>query len=78
MLGMHALALIGLAALADRLPTRPLLVSGGAFIAGMVLFVGAVLLRAIAGVAPGPVAPAGGVLLIGGWIALLVASLPRR
>ncbi len=70
MAGWHALALIGAGALAKQLPRRPLAVAIGLFIAGLVLFCGSVLTRAFFGLSVGPVAPIGGVALIGGWLVL--------
>lgn len=70
MAGWHALALIGAAALAQRLPQRPLAAAVALFIAGLVLFCGSVLMRAFLGLSLGPIAPIGGAALIGGWLVL--------
>ncbi|MFN6998608.1 DUF423 domain-containing protein [Elioraea tepidiphila] len=75
---MHALALLAVALLLARWAGAAVRLAGWAFLAGTVLFCGAVLLRALAGVSLGPVAPLGGSLLIGGWVALFVAALTRR
>ncbi|MEJ8568408.1 DUF423 domain-containing protein [Elongatibacter sediminis] len=71
MLGFHALALLGIAALVDRHGSLWLAGSALAMVAGCVLFSGTLLLRA-AGLAllPGVLAPVGGVLLMAGWVAL--------
>ena len=45
--------------------------------AGLLLFGGALLLRAFAGVSLGPVAPLGGLLVMAGWLALGVAAWRR-
>lgn len=45
--------------------------------AGLLLFGGALLLRAFAGLSLGPVAPTGGVLMMAGWLALAVAAWRR-
>ncbi len=75
MAGWHALALIGAAALAQRLPQRPLAAAVALFIAGLVLFCGSVLTRAFLGLSVGPIAPIGGVALIGGWLVLAYTAL---
>lgn len=67
---VHALAL-GLSA---RLPAPT--IAGGLFVAGVLLFSGTLYAMALG--APrwlGAVTPLGGVALIGGWIAVLVAAL---
>jgi len=71
LLGWHAPALLA-AGLWGRSALAPAL-----WCAGLLLFGGALLLRALAGVSLGPVAPAGGVLLMAGWIALGVAAWRR-
>lgn len=71
LLGWHAPALIGLA-----LWQRGSLVAG-LLLGGLVLFSGAVLLRAFAGVSLGPVAPIGGLTMIGGWLLLAVLAWRR-
>lgn len=45
--------------------------------AGLLLFGGAVLLRAFAGVSLGWTAPAGGILLTAGWLLVALAALRR-
>jgi uncharacterized membrane protein YgdD (TMEM256/DUF423 family) len=76
---LHALALVGLAALAGRgLPERCLRLAGWCFAAGTLLFSGALYARALLG-APLflPIAPVGGVLLMLGWAFLLSAAFKR-
>jgi uncharacterized membrane protein YgdD (TMEM256/DUF423 family) len=75
---MHALALLAVALLLARWGGAALRLAGLAFLVGTLLFCGAVLLRALAGVSLGPVAPLGGSLLIIGWLALLAAAATRR
>ena len=76
MQGWHALALIGTGLLAARGGrTRLVNLAGCAFLAGMVLFCGAVWSGAAGGMHLGPVAPAGGVLLMAGWLLLAAAAL---
>jgi uncharacterized membrane protein YgdD (TMEM256/DUF423 family) len=77
MLGWHALALIATGLWAERRAGRLLPhLAGGAFALGLLLFCGGVL-GAVAGMRLGPVAPAGGLLLIAGWLLLLLAALRR-
>ncbi len=76
----HGLALIGVALLWDRAPggrisppPRSLKLAGWGFLAGSVLFSGALYVMGMTGLrALGAVVPVGGVLLLGGWAALLV------
>jgi len=75
---MHALALLAVALLLARWGGAALRLAGLAFLVGTLLFCGAVLLRALAGVSLGPVAPLGGSLLVVGWLALLAAAATRR
>ncbi len=75
---MHALALLAVALLLARWGSAAVRLAGLAFMAGTLLFCGAVLLRALAGLSLGPVAPLGGGLLILGWLALLAAAATRR
>lgn len=76
--GWHAAALLAVAALSGRWGGAPLRLAGAGLALGLVLFCGAVHLRALAGLSLGPVAPAGGALLIAGWLALLAAAVTRR
>jgi uncharacterized membrane protein YgdD (TMEM256/DUF423 family) len=74
MQGWHAAALILTGLLVARGGrVRLANVAGAAFLAGLLLFCGAVYAGALAGVHLGPVAPTGGVLLMAGWL-LLAAS----
>nr|WP_083965438.1 DUF423 domain-containing protein [Dokdonella koreensis] len=71
----HALALLGLAALAPALPARAVRGIAWAFAAGIVLFCGSLYLLALG--APrglGPLTPIGGLALIGGWAGLAWAA----
>lgn len=78
----HALALVGVAALVGRravsIAGAKLLNSAGAlFAAGTLLFCGSLYMQALVGLAPLPwAAPAGGTLLVLGWLALACAALP--
>ena len=52
---------------------------GGAVLAaGLFLFSAAVLMRVFTGVSLGPVAPIGGLAMMGGWLWLGVVALRRR
>jgi uncharacterized membrane protein YgdD (TMEM256/DUF423 family) len=76
MQGWHALALVACGIWSPRGGVLGHC-AGAAFALGLVLFCGAVYLLALAGVPTGPAAPAGGMLLILGWL-LLGASALRR
>jgi uncharacterized membrane protein YgdD (TMEM256/DUF423 family) len=76
----HALALAGVATLVrlDRNPVAPRLLAVAAwmFLAGIVLFCGALYLLAIHGPSPlGAVAPVGGISFMVGWAALAVVGV---
>lgn len=74
---IHALALFGVALLMQHWGARTsLLTSGALFALGVVLFSGSLYGLTFGG--PrwlGPVTPLGGLLMIGGWVALLFAAL---
>ncbi len=77
----HTLALMLVALLLQRNDTMAagLQLSGGLFIAGMLLFSGS--LYALALGAPkilGPLTPLGGLCLIGGWLTLLLTALKSQ
>ena len=69
LLGFHAPALLALG-----LWGRPARGGGAVLAAGLGLFCAAVLLRVFAGVSLGPVAPAGGLAMMAGWLWLAVAA----
>jgi uncharacterized membrane protein YgdD (TMEM256/DUF423 family) len=71
LLGWHAPALMA-AGLWGRSAWAP-----ACWVAGLALFGGALLLRAFAGVSLGPVAPAGGLLVMAGWVLLGIAAWRR-
>ena len=83
---VHGLALIGIALLWGRAPggrepapPRSLRLAGWGFLAGSVLFSGALYVMGMTGWrALGAVVPIGGVALLGGWAALLVYGLGLR
>ncbi len=77
MLLLHAAALIGTLALVQQgLVSRPGgLLAAAAFVLGAVLFAGDISLRTFAGHRLFPMAaPAGGTILIAGWLALAIAA----
>ncbi len=76
MLGWHAPALLAAGLLAER-RGRLAGIAGALLAAGLPLFAGAVLVRALGGVSLGPVAPAGGVALMAGWALLGLAAVRR-
>jgi uncharacterized membrane protein YgdD (TMEM256/DUF423 family) len=77
MQGWHALALLAVGIWAPR-GGRLVDAAGAAFVAGMVLFCGAVYLLGLASVSLGMVAPTGGVLLMIGWLLLGASALRGR
>lgn len=76
-LGWHAPALLAVGLMAQRLGGLLPRVAGGLMAVGVALFCGAVLLRALAGVSLGPVAPTGGVALMAAWLLLGLSALRR-
>jgi uncharacterized membrane protein YgdD (TMEM256/DUF423 family) len=77
----HALALLGVACLFALDPGRagwPLRLAAWCFLGGIVLFSFGLYLMGLAGLRSlGPTVPAGGMLFLAGWIALLVHALTR-
>ncbi len=72
---IHALALLMVAILNERKPSRILNRAGALFIAGAILFCGALYLLAIFNLKfMGALAPIGGLALIGGWGSLALAA----
>lgn len=81
----HALALLAVAIIYDRLPDRLVKWSGILFILGIILFSGSLyLLTALkineSGLTKiaGPITPAGGLVLVAGWLFLLIGVLKKR
>lgn len=71
----HALALLGVALLAARVPGAALTWAGWLFVAGTLLFSGSLYALALTGVrALGAVTPVGGVAFLAGWLALALAA----
>lgn len=75
---IHALALLGVAALAERRATLRLAFAGLAFFLGGLGFSGGLYLRAFFGIDLGPVVPAGGIAFLTGWALLFAAAFGRR
>ncbi len=78
MQGWHALALLGCglwAATRSGLGRTLANAAGACFVAGTVLFCGAVYAFGLAGVSLAAVAPTGGLLLIAGWLLLAASAL---
>jgi uncharacterized membrane protein YgdD (TMEM256/DUF423 family) len=74
----HALALVLVGILAERSRTTTLRLAGWCFVAGVVLFCGALYGIALLRISKlGMVAPVGGALLIAGWAALALSALRR-
>jgi len=73
----HALALVAIGSIMDRLEGGRLIVAAGwLFTAGIVLFSGSLYLLALTGVTRlGAVTPVGGVAFLLGWACLAVAAL---
>lgn len=82
MQGWHALALVGTGLWLGRVGLGrgrvQAVLAGFAFMLGLVLFCGAVDLLVFAGHSLGMVAPAGGMLLMLGWLLLGISALRAR
>lgn len=75
--GWHALAVVACGLWAARGGTLAGW-AGAAFLVGSLLFCGAAWMSGAAGVSLGPVAPAGGLLLMLGWLLLAASALRAR
>jgi uncharacterized membrane protein YgdD (TMEM256/DUF423 family) len=79
MQGWHALALLAAGLWAERRGGLLPHLAAAAFVLGVLLFCASVYALALRGWHIGPTAPAGGMLLMLGWLALaLSAAWPRR
>ena len=77
----HALALLGVGLLAGRTarPGLTLRLAGWGFLAGTLLFSGALYVMGVTGSrALGPIVPVGGLLYLAGWVALFGYGLGLR
>jgi uncharacterized membrane protein YgdD (TMEM256/DUF423 family) len=72
---LHALALFAVAWACARWPGKAAPAAGWCFVLGTLLFSGSLYALALSGVRSlGAITPVGGVLLIAGWVALVVAA----
>ncbi len=72
----HALALFGVALLAERLPGRLVTAAGSLFVVGILLFSGSLYLLTLSGLGKlGMITPLGGVCFLVGWLCLGLAAL---
>ncbi|WP_220812429.1 DUF423 domain-containing protein [Pseudomonas paralcaligenes] len=72
----HALALFGVALLAERLPGRLVTAAGSLFVVGILLFSGSLYLLTLSGLGKlGMITPLGGVCFLAGWLCLGLAAL---
>ncbi len=73
---VHALALFGVALLAERLPGRLVTAAGSLFVVGILLFSGSLYLLTLSGLGKlGMITPLGGVCFLAGWLCLGLAAL---
>jgi uncharacterized membrane protein YgdD (TMEM256/DUF423 family) len=76
---VHALALLFTGAHARSAPRAGATLAGWLFVAGIVVFSGSLYALVFTGVrAWGAVTPLGGLCFMAGWLALAIASWPRR
>ena len=74
----HALALLGVALMAARLPGPTLHLAGWLFFVGVLIFSGSLYALSLTGLRwLGAVTPLGGVCLLSGWACLLWAAVAR-
>lgn len=71
---IHALALLGVALLAQHLPGRLPLLAGSLFSLGILLFSGSLYLLTLTSLKLGIVTPIGGLAFLGGWLCLALAA----
>jgi uncharacterized membrane protein YgdD (TMEM256/DUF423 family) len=75
---LHALALVGLAALAPHVDAHRARWAGLAMSAGVVVFSGSLYALALTGARwLGAITPVGGIAFIAGWVLLFAAARPR-
>ena len=73
---VHALALFGVALLAERLPGRLVKAAGSLFALGILLFSGSLYALTLSGLSKlGMITPLGGVSFLAGWLCLGLAAL---
>jgi len=72
---VHALALLVIAVLYPQGSPFWMTVAGGSFLAGIILFSGTLYVLALTSITSwGMITPLGGLLLLAGWAALLIAA----
>lgn len=76
----HALALLGVAWMADKWPQSRLVAGAGVgFQVGILMFSGSLYVMSLTGAAPiSGVAPSGGFALIAGWVLIAAAAIRNR
>lgn len=75
----HALALLLIGAMGDRLPPRVSERAGILFLCGILLFSGSLYAMTLSGQRMlGAITPLGGVAFLGGWFILAVGALPHQ
>jgi uncharacterized membrane protein YgdD (TMEM256/DUF423 family) len=73
---VHALAMFGVALLAERLPGRLLTAAGSLFAVGILLFSGSLYALTLSGLGKlGMITPLGGLCFLAGWLCLGLAAL---
>ncbi len=76
---IHGLGLLGIAALAQRLPHRRLIAAGIVMFAGTVIFSGSLYILALTGIRGlGAITPIGGVAFIVAWAMLALTAWRER
>ncbi|MBD9413817.1 DUF423 domain-containing protein [Pseudomonas sp. PDM16] len=72
---VHALALFGVALLAERLPRRLVTAAGSLFVVGILLFSGSLYALTLSSLGKlGMITPLGGVCFLAGWLCLGLAA----
>lgn len=76
---LHTLALLAVALLLQRQAGRLLIISGGLFVAGMLLFSGSLYALTLTGIGKlGIITPFGGVAFLLGWLLLGLSAWRQR
>lgn len=75
----HALLLVGVGLLAERVSSRAISVAFAAIVAGVVLFSGSLYVMGVTGIRwLGAITPLGGTAFLVGWVALAIAATKTR
>ena len=73
---IHGLALMAVAWLSDRSPSKSISAAGFCFLAGTLVFCGSLYILSLTGARWwGAVTPVGGLLFLAGWLLILVAPI---